>query len=135
MQECDFGKNPAENMVVGRTFYELWFSTIPKDLLRSEDDEDSTRSLTWDLVAFSEKCDGADMSEASTSFQCDSATSVRKDKSLLPGNRRVEIIKAEHALEADPIRAVSPEITGNETSSSTLANVSPYTSSLSALRE
>ncbi|MCD7450102.1 hypothetical protein HAX54_003520 [Datura stramonium] len=90
MQERGFESDPVSNLVVGLAFYQLWYSTIPKELhLQELDRFDSTVQLeTFEDRIFmsilnSEGHDAVEGQEANSPFHCDSNTSVRNDKAIL----------------------------------------------------
>ncbi|XP_043701187.1 uncharacterized protein LOC122651738 isoform X2 [Telopea speciosissima] len=89
MQESEYGSDPTLNMMVGLIFYQLWYSTIQKDMrLRDSDRSDSPTTLeifrTWsvDPVEDSDCHKAADMHEENSPAQCDSETSIRIDKKI-----------------------------------------------------
>ncbi|XP_004251881.1 uncharacterized protein [Solanum lycopersicum] len=90
MQQRGFGSDPVSNLVVGLVFYQLWYSTIPKELhLQELDRFDSTvQSETFEDRIFmsilnSEEHDAVEGEEANSPFNCDSNTSIRNDKEIL----------------------------------------------------
>ncbi|WMV60449.1 hypothetical protein MTR67_053834 [Solanum verrucosum] len=90
MQQRGFGSDPVSNLVVGLAFYQLWYSTIPKELQLQELDRfDSTvQSETFEDRIFmsilnSEGHDAVEGQETNSPFHCDSNTSVRNDKEIL----------------------------------------------------
>lgn len=90
MQQPGFGSDPVSNLVVGLVFYQLWYSTIPKELhLQELDRFDSTvQSETFEDRIFmsilnSEEHDAVEGEEANSPFNCDSNTSIRNDKEIL----------------------------------------------------
>ena len=142
IQENDFGKDQNSNIIVAMTFYELWYSTIPKELLRTESDRVSTPSRSYDRPTYSKGCDRSNNTEAGTGFECDS-DSVQNDKILATnfdgGSNRDNsvVLKTENISQNDQPQGFyvnSGENTGPETSLSNLANKLPY-ASLSVLGE
>ncbi|XP_060209301.1 uncharacterized protein LOC132636448 isoform X2 [Lycium barbarum] len=90
MQERGFESDPVSNLLVGLTFYQLWYSTIPKELhLQELDKSDSpVQSETFEDRLFmsilnSEGHDAVEGEEANSPFHCDSNTSIRNDKEIL----------------------------------------------------
>ncbi|XP_062093582.1 uncharacterized protein LOC133799581 isoform X2 [Humulus lupulus] len=81
MQENDFGKEPVSNMIVGLTFYQLWYSTIPKEVLFKDSDQVYSPGHT-NKPAFTEGWDRADSNQSGTDFQCDSNSSIKNDKRI-----------------------------------------------------
>uniref|UniRef100_A0A5B7BG06 Uncharacterized protein n=1 Tax=Davidia involucrata TaxID=16924 RepID=A0A5B7BG06_DAVIN len=102
MQEREFGSDPISNMVVGLTFYQLWYSAIPKEMQLKDLDESYTPSLpemsgmrfntpknsvmhdAVDIHEADSSIKEKDINEADSPFQCDSYTSVMigKDTAL-----------------------------------------------------
>lgn len=90
MQERGFDSDPVSNLVVGLVFYQLWYSTIPKELhLQELDSFDSmVQSETFEDRIFmsilnSEGHDAVEGQEANSPFHSDSNTSIRNDKEIL----------------------------------------------------
>ncbi|PHT82302.1 hypothetical protein T459_15317 [Capsicum annuum] len=90
MQERGFESEPVSNLVVGLVFYQLWYSTIPKELHLQELDrfDSAVQSETFEerIVMSILNSDGHDAVEgqaANSPFRCDSNTSVRNDKEIL----------------------------------------------------
>ncbi|XP_047334719.1 uncharacterized protein LOC124938342 [Impatiens glandulifera] len=87
MQERQFSNDPMSNLVVGLTFYQLWYSSIPEDLQLQDIDEshvslesEISRSYANTLFENSEGQCVVDEHEASHTSDLDSDTSVRIDK-------------------------------------------------------
>ena len=82
MQENEFGRDPVSNMIVGLTFYHLWYSTIPKEMLLTDSDDVYTHDQTNELLAYSEGWNRADSNQAGTCFQCDSNSYIKNERVL-----------------------------------------------------
>ncbi|PHU18282.1 hypothetical protein BC332_13977 [Capsicum chinense] len=90
MQERGFESEPVSNLVVGLVFYQLWYSTIPKELHLQELDrfDSAVQSETFEerivmSILNSDGHDAVEGQEANSPFRCDSNTSVRNDKEIL----------------------------------------------------
>ncbi|PHT98537.1 hypothetical protein BC332_32542 [Capsicum chinense] len=90
MQERRFDSEPVSNLVVGLAFYQLWYSTIPKELRLQEVDrfDSAVQSETFEdrivmSVLNSDRHDAVEGQEANSPFHSDSDTSVRNDKEIL----------------------------------------------------
>ncbi|KAM3216612.1 hypothetical protein P3L10_026053 [Capsicum annuum] len=90
MQERGFDSEPVSNLVVGLAFYQLWYSTIPKELRLQEVDrfDSAEQSETFEdrivmSVLNSDRHDAVEGQEANSPFHSDSDTSVRNDKEIL----------------------------------------------------
>ncbi|KAA8523951.1 hypothetical protein F0562_010374 [Nyssa sinensis] len=98
MQEREFGSDPISNMVVGLTFYQLWYSAIPKEMQLKDLDESFTplhsemSGTIFNTPKNSVGHDAVDIHEADSSikekdihgadspFHCDSYTSIMLEK-------------------------------------------------------
>lgn len=87
MQQRDFGSDPILNLVVGLTFYQLWYFTIPKEIqlrdldepcvpLESEMSETRISNTVGNSAAYS----AIDVLKEEFSSESESETSVRNDK-------------------------------------------------------
>ncbi|XP_057963676.1 uncharacterized protein LOC131154876 isoform X2 [Malania oleifera] len=92
MQECDFGNDPIGNMVLGLTFYQLWYSNIPEEMqLRNSEESCTPMHLNMsgtgysDPAEISEGCDAVGFHEADPPRQCDSDSSVMNNKEISMG--------------------------------------------------
>lgn len=146
IQENGFGNDQNSNIIVALTFYELWYSTIPKELLRTELNRISTPSRSYDRPIYLEGSDQSNNTVASAGFHPDSS-SVQNYKMLAANcddgtNRdnpigvdsiqKVENISQNNQIEGFYVN--STDNTGNETSISNRADALPY-GSLSVLGE
>jgi len=89
MQQPEFGNDPVSNMVVGLTFCQLWYSSIPEEL-QLRDSEEAYHPVQTEMsetrfdvsLENYEGHDATDTHEAGSSFKPDSDTSVRNDKDV-----------------------------------------------------
>ncbi|KAJ7981793.1 TAF RNA polymerase I subunit A [Quillaja saponaria] len=90
-QENEVGSDPMSNMVIGLTFYELWYTCIPKelqwrdsDLLGSHSPEHSDMAGTRfnNQVGNSEWCNTVKSHIIDTPYKHNSDTSVMNDKQI-----------------------------------------------------
>lgn len=89
MQQPEFGNDPVSNMVVGLTFCQLWYSSIPEEL-QLRDSEEAYHPVQTEMsetrfdvsLENYEGHDATDTREAGSSFKPDSDTSVRNDKDV-----------------------------------------------------
>lgn len=82
MQLKEFGKDPLLMMIVGLTFQQLWYSTLPKEMQWTESDQFYSARQSDELLPYSEGHYAVDTHKAGTAFQCGSDTSIMKDKVL-----------------------------------------------------
>ncbi|XP_059661469.1 uncharacterized protein LOC132307663 [Cornus florida] len=101
MQECDSGNDPMSNMVVGLTFFQMWYSSIPKEMQWGKLDEPyassqsetlGTRSNTpvesfeehdtVDIYEADSSIKKVDVHDAESSSSRDSKTSVRNEADI-----------------------------------------------------
>ncbi|KAL6283517.1 hypothetical protein ACE6H2_014446 [Prunus campanulata] len=82
MQLKGFEKDPLLMMIVGLTFQQLWYSTIPKEMQWKESDQFFSARQSDELLPYSEGHYAVDTHKAGTAFQCGSDTSIMKDKVL-----------------------------------------------------
>ncbi|KAJ4973187.1 hypothetical protein NE237_006361 [Protea cynaroides] len=89
MQESEYGSDPTLNLMVGLIFYQLWYSTLQKDVKLTDSDKiDSPTRLemsgTWSInpVEDSDCHKTVEMHEVNSSSRCDSDTSIRIDKKI-----------------------------------------------------
>ncbi|KAL5542750.1 hypothetical protein UlMin_010460 [Ulmus minor] len=82
MQEKEFSRDPVSNMVVGLVFRQLWYSTIPKEMLLTNSDQVYTPMQATEPCYYSEGHDIANTHEAGTAFQYNSDSSVMNNKIL-----------------------------------------------------
>lgn len=89
MQERGFESDPVSNLVVGLTFYQLWYSTIPKELHLPELDRhdspvqsENFEDRIYMSILNSEGHDAVEGQEANSPLHCDSNTSIRNDKEI-----------------------------------------------------
>ncbi|GER53453.1 hypothetical protein STAS_30975 [Striga asiatica] len=87
MQEKCFDGHPLANLVVGLTFYELWYSDVPKELQMTKVDSSGTYvypEVPGDGIGmrmdFSKGNDALEAEESNSGSQCDLNTSVAFDK-------------------------------------------------------
>lgn len=87
IQDHDIGEDPVSSMVVGLTYYQLWYSTIPKEMQWANLDEsyttvqsDMSETRFDDLGENSDGSYAVDFHEADAPLHCDSDTSVMNDK-------------------------------------------------------
>ncbi|XP_047252279.1 uncharacterized protein LOC107841320 [Capsicum annuum] len=111
MQERGFDSEPVSNLVVGLAFYQLWYSTIPKELRLQEVDrfDSAEQSETFEdrivmSVLNSDRHDAVEGQEANSPFHSDSDTSVRNDK---------EILGVDHSSENSPDEWEQQLVNGN----------------------
>ncbi|CAH9104402.1 unnamed protein product [Cuscuta epithymum] len=90
MQERGFESDPISNLVVGLTFYELWYSSLPAEmhLGKQEELESNTQpEISQDNMFMSivdSKWQGASEGKKPSSLiTCDSNTSIRNDKEYI----------------------------------------------------
>ncbi|KAJ8561026.1 hypothetical protein K7X08_027216 [Anisodus acutangulus] len=89
MQERGFESDPVSNLVVGLAFYQLWYSTIPKELHLQELDrfDGPVQSETFEdrlfMSILNSEGDAVEGDEANSPFHCDSNTSIRNGKEIL----------------------------------------------------
>lgn len=87
MQEHGFEGDPVCNLVVGLTFYELWYSSLPKEMQLDKHNEfgsnmqrDTFKDNMCMSIVDSKGGDAPEGQETNSLVQCDSNTSVRNDK-------------------------------------------------------
>ncbi|CAN4075565.1 unnamed protein product [Withania somnifera] len=90
MQERGFESDPVSNLVVGLAFYQLWYSTIPRELHLQEMDRfdsvvlpETFEDRIFMSILNSEGHDAVEGHGANSLFHCDSNTSIRNDKENL----------------------------------------------------
>ena len=143
------------NMVMGLTFYELWYSTIPKemrwrdsDLFSSRCHSDIMETRFSNPVENSMWCSANDTHKADIPIRCDSDTSVMKDKKIssnsdINQNREVSMdadvsLQSEHPMQnfqPQEFSMNSDENTGNEASFSKHGDHMQYASNFYSLRK
>ncbi|KAG6645336.1 hypothetical protein I3843_08G111600 [Carya illinoinensis] len=153
-QERELGSNPISNMVLGLTFYQLWYSTIPKEIQLGDSDpfyslgrSDMLGTRFINSVGNSEWDNGNDTYKADIPFRRDSETSVMNDKQIfgdadINQSREVSMdvdvgLQGENHMQnfqPQDFSMNSDENTGNETSFSNHGHYMQYASNLSALR-
>lgn len=144
MQENEFGRDPVSNMIVGLTFYQLWYSTIPKEMLLTDSDQVYTPGQTNKLLAYSEGWDRVNSNQAGTEFQCDSDSSIKNDKVPIHSDSglrtessvRVDSVQMENLpqnFQPQGFYANSAENTENEASMSNHGDQLQFASTFSAL--
>ncbi|KAM3742549.1 hypothetical protein ACB098_07G076200 [Castanea mollissima] len=153
-QEQELDTDPMSNMVMGLTFYELWYSTIPEemqwrdsDLFSSRRHSDMMETKFSNPVENSMWCSENDTHKADIPIRCDSDTSVMKDKKIssnadINQNREVSMdadvsLQSEHPMQnfqPQEFSMNSDEITGNEASFSKHGDHMQYASNFYSLR-
>ncbi|KAK9988882.1 hypothetical protein SO802_029121 [Lithocarpus litseifolius] len=152
-QEQELDTDPMSNMVMGLTFYELWYSTIPEEMQWRDSDLFSSRCHSDMETRFSNpvensmRCSANDTHKADIPIQCDSDTSVMKDKKIssnadINQNREVSMdadvsLQSEHPMQnfqPQEFSMDSDEITGNEASFSKHGDHMQYASNFYSLR-
>ncbi|XP_009615959.1 uncharacterized protein [Nicotiana tomentosiformis] len=109
MQERGFESDPVSNLVVGLTFYQLWYSTIPKELHLPELDRhdspvqsENFEDRIYMSILNSEGHDAVEGQEANSPLHCDSNTSIRNDKEIsgvdLSQQRQVPVVFDDNVL-------------------------------------
>lgn len=154
-QEPEISTDPMANVVLGLTFYELWYSTLPKEMQwRDSDPIYSPRHSDVVGTNFSnsirnfEGYNANDTHRADIPSGCDSDTSVMNDKQIamdadIDQHREVPMDVDASLQTEDPMQSFQPqhfamnsdENTGNESSLSKRGNHMHYASNFSALRE
>nr|POE97725.1 hypothetical protein CFP56_71787 [Quercus suber] len=153
-QEQELDTDPMSNMVMGLTFYELWYSTIPEemqwrdsDLFSSRRHSDIMETRFSNPVKNSMWCSANDTHKADIPIHCNSDTSVMKDKKIssnadINQNREVSMdadvsLQSEHPMQnfqPQEFSMNSDEITGNEASFSKHGDHMQYASNFYSLR-
>ncbi|XP_030944135.1 uncharacterized protein LOC115968777 [Quercus lobata] len=153
-QEQELDTDPMSNMVMGLTFYELWYSTIPEemqwrdsDLFSSRRHSDIMETRFSNPVENSMWCSANDTHKADIPIRCDSDTSVMKDKKIssnadINQNREVSMdadvnLQSEHPMQnfqPQEFSMNSDEITGNEALFSKNGDHMQYASNFYSLR-
>ncbi|KAK4563662.1 hypothetical protein RGQ29_005990 [Quercus rubra] len=153
-QEQELDADPMSNMVMGLTFYELWYSTIPEEMRWRDSDLFSSRRHSEIMetrfsnpVENSMWCSANDTHKADIPIRCDSDTSVMKDKKIssnadINQNREVSMdadvsLQNEHPMQnfqPQEFSMNSDEITGNEASFSKHGDHMQYASNFYSLR-
>ncbi|XP_056167497.1 uncharacterized protein LOC115663958 [Syzygium oleosum] len=89
MQEQELGRDSTSDLILGLTFYQKWYSSIPRDMQMIDLEQTNACQQTGMLeerfdvsVRNSEGYPAVYSCEASTSSQCNSDTSVMKDKRI-----------------------------------------------------
>ncbi|KAM3694724.1 hypothetical protein ACJW31_07G077200 [Castanea mollissima] len=153
-QEQELDTDPMSNMVMGLTFYELWYSTIPEEMQWRDSDlfsscrhSDMMETKFSNPVENSMWCSENDTHKADIPIRCDSDTSVMKDKKIssnadINQNREVSMdadvsLQSEHPMQnfqPQEFSMNSDEITGNEASFSKHGDHMQYASNFYSLR-
>ncbi|KAK3036303.1 hypothetical protein RJ639_031275, partial [Escallonia herrerae] len=89
MQEHEYGSDRNSNLVVGLTFYQLWYTITRKEFQLRDSEESCTPTQSETLESRfnmssenSEVQDGVEVQESYTELQHDSNTSIRNDKEI-----------------------------------------------------
>ena len=82
MRENEFCREQVSNMIAGLTFYQLWYSTIPKEMLLIDSDHVYTHDQTNKLLSYLEGWNRANSNQAGTCFQCDSDSHIKNERVL-----------------------------------------------------
>ncbi|XP_040986567.1 uncharacterized protein LOC121234622 isoform X2 [Juglans microcarpa x Juglans regia] len=153
-QERELGAVPFSNMLLGLTFHQLWYSTIPKEMQWGDSDKfysprrsDMLGTRFINSVGNSEWDNANDTYKADIPSRHDSETSVMNDKQIsgdadINQSREASVdvdvgLQGEnHTQNFQPqdFSMNSDENTGNETSFSNHGDYMQYASNLSTLR-
>nr|GMD95351.1 uncharacterized protein LOC109183072 isoform X1 [Ipomoea batatas] len=121
MQEHGFEGDPVCNLVVGLTFYELWYSSLPKEMQLDKHNEfgsnvqrDTFKDNMCMSIVDSKGGDAPEGQETNSLVQCDSNTSVRNDKDNMDADADVN----QHGegpmdIDNDPQQKVGPDDCSN----------------------
>lgn len=146
-QECELGIDPVSNVVMGLIFYELWYSTIPKEMqwrdsnqFYSPQHSDMLGSRFSYPDRNSEWYNANDTFKAGIPFRCDSESSVNDNQ--LSSDADIDQHREVSMEREDPMQNFQPqdftmdcdENTINETSFSNHSDHIQYASNLFALR-
>ncbi|KAL3631447.1 hypothetical protein CASFOL_024431 [Castilleja foliolosa] len=139
MQQTDFDSDPVANLVVGLTFYQLWYSNIPKELqltnldpsvtfLQPEVHDDGTQMS----IDFSVDND-AHEAGVSIGLSCDSNTSIAIDKEVEDsGSQQKKPMDVDENVKTEPShsgsQALVPHVESVEASGN--SNYSNYSDDL-----
>ncbi|KAG6689209.1 hypothetical protein I3842_11G163400 [Carya illinoinensis] len=115
-QERELGADPISNMVVGLTFYQLWYSTIPKEIQWGDSDQFySPRRSDMLGTRFINSVGNSEWDNANDTYKADIPS--RRDSETLSMNVDVGLQGENHTQNFQPqdVSMNSDENTGNET--------------------
>lgn len=135
IQENAFDRDPVSCMVIGLTFYQLWYSTVPKEMLLTDSEQ-----VAVSLPAI----DNTNSQEAVTDYPCNSDSSIKNERisSMEIGDRlleensmgvNIETGKLTQNFQPQGFYANSTDDTGNEGSIFNFGDRFQYASNFSAL--
>lgn len=82
IEKKDFERDAMSNMIVGLTYRQKWYSTLPEEMVLMGSDQFCTSKQSKELLAYSLEHHAVNSHEAGTAFSCDSGASVRKNDIL-----------------------------------------------------
>lgn len=137
IQENEFDRDPVSCMVIGLTFHQLWYSSVPKEMLLTDSEQ-----VAVSLPAI----DNTNSQEAVTDYPCNSDSSIKNERisSMEIGDRlheensmgvNVETGKLTQNFQPQGFYANSTDDTGNEGSIFNFGDRFQYASNFSALGE
>lgn len=124
MEECEFENDPTSNMVVGLTYCQLWYSTIPKEMQLVNTDKScnpmqSNMSGTRfdNPVENSEGSSTSNIPKANASFLCNLETSSTSGTDISMENEVNSFREGSVEVEPQDFYSNSDDMSGDEESS------------------